>query len=160
MLSLAERIKTPKNAAAHSCGTATILGMISRLALLALLIAGCGDSKVSSNSTTQTPTPAPEPKAPVMNSEKAAVAAALSDTTRFDCAADADCLNSCEHGAVNANWYRESEKLPGFVECEDGCSNQISAPPRCEGGTCVAYQFDPKDSSTITKSDYCTRKGT
>ncbi|MCB9564985.1 MAG: hypothetical protein H6708_31760 [Kofleriaceae bacterium] len=79
------------------------------------------------------------------------------DPARFDCAAAADCVNSCAYGAVSAAWYRAAETAPGFQECEDGCANQIAAPPRCEAGQCVAYQVDPHDSRRESPRPSCTR---
>ncbi|MBZ5715906.1 hypothetical protein [Nannocystis pusilla] len=87
----------------------------------------------------------------------AAIKTALRDPHRFDCASDADCRNSCEHGAVNAAWYARAEALPGFSECEDGCDDQVAEPPRCEAGACVAYQSDPHDGSRVSRRDACTR---
>ncbi|HOX44484.1 MAG TPA: hypothetical protein PK668_12850 [Myxococcota bacterium] len=84
-------------------------------------------------------------------------AGALRDPRRFDCRTDADCLNSCAWGAVAFAWYARAEGLPGFSECEDGCSNQVSAPPRCEAGGCVAYQRDPRDETRISPRPACTR---
>jgi len=87
----------------------------------------------------------------------APAAALLEDPRRFDCRADADCLNSCAWGAVSAAWYARAQQEPGFSECKDGCSNQISAPPRCESGGCVAYQRDPRGNAGITPRPSCTR---
>lgn len=73
---------------------------------------------------------------------------------KWDCATDADCINSCEHGAVNRVWY-DTTRPP---ECEDGCANQLAEAPRCIDQGCVAFHSDPQDSSKITRWEYCTRK--
>ena len=129
--------------------------MIPRLALLALLVVGCSDPSTSSSQPK-----ASRPQLPVADeaSDKAA-ASVLTDPHRFDCKIDTDCTNSCKHGAVSVTWYRKAETAPDFPECQDGCANQISAPPRCEDGGCVAYQVDPQDESVVTTRDYCTRVG-
>jgi hypothetical protein len=80
------------------------------------------------------------------------------EPSRFSCKKDADCMNSCHHGAVNVTWYEREEALPGFIECEDGCANQVSAPPRCEVATCVAYQVDPRDEQRVSRRNECTRR--
>lgn len=82
----------------------------------------------------------------------------LADPHRWDCAKDSDCVNSCHWGAVNATWYRTSSQRPDFQECEDGCANQLSEAPRCESGSCVAYQSDPRDETKISRADDCTHK--
>jgi len=127
--------------------------MVHRLALVALLVLGCSDSSTPSSQPKTPRQPPPAAAAPGGN----AAASVLKDPHRFDCKVDADCMNSCEYGAVSATWYRAAEATPELHECEDGCANQISAPPRCEQGGCVAYQVDPHDESVVTKSDYCTR---
>jgi hypothetical protein len=81
-------------------------------------------------------------------------AATSVDDTRFKCATDPECMNSCAYGAVNTAWYARQTNLR---ECQDGCANQIAAPPRCERGTCVAYQVDPSDRNRITRRDDCTQ---
>jgi len=78
------------------------------------------------------------------------------DETRWKCRADSDCMNSCALGAVNAHWYQVKES--SIPECEDGCANQVAAPPRCIDGFCVAYQRDPSSSGVVQRSDFCTRK--
>lgn len=80
----------------------------------------------------------------------AGAAPALPTDGRWSCATDADCINSCALGAVAGAWYRRHER--SFVECDDGCDNQISGPPRCIDGGCVA--FDDQGA----RRDYCTRK--
>lgn len=82
---------------------------------------------------------------------------ALRDPHRFDCTSDAECRNACEYGAVNAAWLERAEKLAGFGECGGGCKNEISAPPRCEAGSCVAYQKDPNDRARTVRREACTR---
>lgn len=69
---------------------------------------------------------------------------------KWNCAADGDCMNSCRLGAINRTWYKAN--LKNIVECMDGCNNQISGPPRCVKGGCVA--FDNKGKKRV----YCTRK--
>jgi hypothetical protein len=100
--------------------------------------------------TAPPPTTAPQAAAP-------AVASVLGDPRRFDCTADGDCVNSCAYGAVSSGWYARAQGDPGFSECEDGCSNQISEPPRCEAGGCVAYQHDPQDEAKTSPRPDCTR---
>jgi hypothetical protein len=78
------------------------------------------------------------------------------DETRWKCHVDGDCMNSCALGAVNAHWYRVHES--SIPECEDGCANQVAAPPRCVDGSCVAYQRDPSHSGVVRKHEFCTRK--
>ncbi len=85
------------------------------------------------------------------------VASVLHDAHRFDCKTDNDCVNSCAYGAVGSAWYARAQKDPGFSECEDGCDNQVSAPPRCEKGGCVAYKRDPQNETRITPRPSCTR---
>ena len=104
--------------------------------------------------------PTSEPAVTKVAPETAASAAAkvLSDPHRFDCKADADCENSCAYGAVSSAWYKRAEQTTGFNECQDGCNNQISEPPRCEAGGCVAYQHDPRDETKITPLPRCTRR--
>jgi len=77
------------------------------------------------------------------------------DETRWKCRIDGDCMNSCALGAVNAHWYRVNES--SIPECEDGCANQVAAPPRCVDGSCVAYQRNPS-TSVVRRDDFCTRK--
>jgi len=132
--------------------------MIKRLSLLLFIAAGCSHSSPAEPSAPPlAPAPATAPAPP--SAPAPAPANVLTDPHRFDCQSDSDCLNSCQHGAVSATWYHRAESSPGFQECEDGCANQISAPPRCEQGGCVAYQRDPHDSSVVTRSDDCTRIG-
>jgi hypothetical protein len=69
---------------------------------------------------------------------------------RWGCAVDGDCVNSCGLGAVNRHWF--AAEYPQGDTCEDGCANQISAPPRCIDGGCVAFDVDGH------RVDYCTRK--
>ena len=76
--------------------------------------------------------------------------AALPTAGKWDCAEDGDCMNSCKMGAVSKAWY--DGQAGTLVECDDGCNNQISGPPRCIDGGCVA--FDNKGA----RRDYCTRK--
>jgi len=67
----------------------------------------------------------------------------------FACAADGDCLNSCNHGAVNATWY--AERYPGGERCEDGCTSKGTEPARCIDGLCVAFRLGQR-------SEECTRR--
>ena len=78
------------------------------------------------------------------------------DPVRWECNADSDCMNSCALGAVNAGWY--ATHAGSFVDCLDGCANQLSAPPRCVDGSCVAFQHEPSNSSVVRQHDHCTRK--
>jgi len=126
--------------------------MIARCLWLILLLPACHEKPAA--------TPAPGAAGPPPASAAQAAPApesVLKDPHRFDCAADADCMNSCRYGAVNSAWYLRAMKAPGYAECEDGCDNQISAAPRCEGGGCVATQRDPQDESKITPRPSCTR---
>lgn len=91
---------------------------------------------------------------PTVSSHGAGV---LGDPHRFDCTADSDCVNSCAYGAVSAPWYARAQQTRGFIECVDGCNNQISEPPRCEAGGCVAYQHDPSDEAKKSPRPTCTR---
>lgn len=75
---------------------------------------------------------------------------------RWTCQADTDCMNSCALGAVNRGWYAANSK--SFAECQDGCSNQVAAPPSCLDGTCVAWQRNPSKPSEVRRNDFCTRK--
>lgn len=77
-------------------------------------------------------------------------AADLGEKGKWDCTKDTECLNSCSQGAVNRAWYQAHPKQ--INECEDGCDNQISGPPRCLDGQCVA--FDNKGK----RRPFCTRK--
>jgi hypothetical protein len=79
-----------------------------------------------------------------------------SDPGRFRCEVAADCLNSCRYGAVNAAWYHRNEA--SLRECEDGCANQVSGPPRCEQNVCVAYYGDGIGPRSGTRRDECTRR--
>ncbi len=112
------------------------------------LLAGCPD---------KVPSPTAPASAPAPRATASAPNPVLRDPRRFDCKTDADCSNSCRWGAVSASWYARAEKQPDFQECHDGCANQISAPPRCEAGACVAYQVDPQDESKISQRPHCTR---
>ena len=66
----------------------------------------------------------------------------------YACAVAADCVNSCSQGAVSKRWYEES--FLGVPECDDGCNNQISDPPQCIEGSCVAF-------GQGKRRDHCTR---
>lgn len=121
------------------------------LVLVLALTACCNQSPQSAAPPTAAPqTAAPQTAEPVEES-------ILRDPHRFDCTTDSDCGNSCAYGAVNTGWYARAEVAPGFSECEDGCNNQISAPPRCESGSCVAYQADPQEETKISPRPSCTR---
>lgn len=96
------------------------------------------------------PGPRKRPSGPAAEQMAARPAAARpAGPDKWACHADADCLNSCKHGAVSRAWYRAQARL---VECLDGCANQISGPPRCVEGSCVA--FDHRGE----RREYCTRK--
>lgn len=99
------------------------------------LTLGCGDSTSASPASAQSP---------------------ADDPARFVCAVDSDCMNSCAYGAVNAAWYRRNEA--SLRECEDGCANQVSGPPRCEQRVCVAYFRDGIGARGGTRRDECTRR--
>jgi len=134
-----------------------------RLRARVLLAAGAIATSVvgacSDKTQRATPPPPPPPSSTSLPAGAApgSPSSPLRDPHRFDCAADADCKNSCAYGAVNAAWYTRNEGHPEFRECQDGCANQISAPPRCEGGQCVAYQVDPRDPKHVSRRDHCTR---
>jgi hypothetical protein len=67
----------------------------------------------------------------------------------FTCAADGDCLNSCNHGAVNRAWY--VERYPGDERCEDGCTSKGTEPAKCLDGLCVAFRLGQR-------AEDCTRR--
>jgi hypothetical protein len=114
-------------------------------ALVAVIaFAACGGPKKAAPATT------PDAPPDVGAGAGAAVDAAPATPGRFDCAADGDCLSSCALGAVNKAWYEA--KLPWGETCQDGCANAAMGAPRCEQGTCVAYQRDGK------RADDCTRR--
>jgi hypothetical protein len=119
------------------------------LLVLSLSLSACRDRPAAA--------PAAAVAQPAAPTEASTEANVLTDPHRFDCASDSDCVNSCRYGAVHAGWYARATKAPGFQECEDGCNNQISAPPRCESGGCVAYQRDPRAAHKITPCSFCTR---
>ena len=96
---------------------------------IALSASGCGERDA--------PSPAPRPSVP----------------DRWTCTSDADCLNSCRWGAVSRAWYDPNQR-----ECKDGCNDQLSAPPRCLDGGCVAFWHDPHDERRIIPRDECTRR--
>jgi hypothetical protein len=122
-----------------------------RLALAWLVVLGCTkaptDKTPAPTPTPPTPTPTPTPTPPTPPKP--------APPGQWDCTTDADCMNSCAAGAVNRQWYASAN----VQECEDGCDNQVTAAPRCESASCVAYQEDPHDpSKPPTRSDYCTHK--
>lgn len=93
-------------------------------------------------------------KAPASQATKVTPVAAHKATEptergRWDCAQDADCQNSCRYGAVSKAWYRAHQKT--LVECEDGCANQISGPPKCIDKQCAAFDNKGKPRSYCTK---------
>lgn len=90
--------------------------------------------------------------------DRSPAAPVLRDPHRFDCVVDGDCVNTCGYGAVNAGWVARADKEPGFLACKDGCANQLAAPPRCEAGSCVAYQRDPSNAGLVSRVPGCTRK--
>lgn len=51
------------------------------------------------------------------------------------CNSPTDCMSSCRYGAVNKTWYGFAERH----ECKDGCAGKGTEVPRCEKGTCTAY---------------------
>ena len=75
------------------------------------------------------------------------------DDTKWACAADADCINSCSQGAVSRAWYGKAR----VQECEDGCDNQLAAAPKCIDKQCVAFRETP-DGKTVMQSPECTHK--
>ena len=92
---------------------------------------GSGTSATAQSSSPPSPSstagddfPTPPPSAP-----------AASDS--FACEVDADCTNSCQHGAVNKAWWEA--QYPGGEACEDGCTSKGTDPARCEAKQCVAY---------------------
>lgn len=80
-------------------------------------------------------------------------AAPAIDPARWTCTVDADCMNSCAHGAVNAAWYAAAK----LEECEDGCADVEAEPPRCIEGGCVAF-WEPPGATAPTRNERCTRK--
>jgi hypothetical protein len=122
-----------------------------------LALAACHDG-----GTPSTPPPVARPVDAAVIAKTVPVDAApapppLRDPHRWDCKVDGDCVNSCRWGAVSAAWYQPASKRSDFQECEDGCANQVSAPPHCEAGGCVAYVEDPRGSKKLTKASDCTR---
>lgn len=119
-----------------------------RLVLACLLVLGC--TKAPTDKTpAPTPTPpTPTPTPPTPTPPKPA------PPGQWDCTTDADCMNSCAAGAVNRQWYASAN----VQECEDGCDNQVTASPRCESGSCVAYQEDPQVPGKFKRDEYCTHK--
>jgi len=113
------------------------------LTLLALL--GCSRHDPNPARTVDSPAPHPRPSLlerpppPVAANPPAAVVATdASDadaSRRHRCKRDAECLLSCTHGAVNADWYHAA--LPSGEPCEDGCAAKGLA-ASCEAGRCVA----------------------
>lgn len=80
----------------------------------------------------------------------------VDEELRWQCATDRDCMNSCAHGAVSKTWYMRNQQ--SLQECEDGCADQVAAPPRCESGGCVAYWEEPSSPGVIRRNQACTRK--
>ena len=66
----------------------------------------------------------------------------------YACQADSDCVTTCAHGALNAQWFRKN--FPVIGDCFDGCQMGAQA-PRCIDGTCVAFRDGKPD-------DACTKK--
>lgn len=93
----------------------------------------------------------PEPRATASSSAAAPIASARATVSAgaHACGSDADCMNSCAHGAVNRAWWEKS--YPGGEACEDGCASKFSETPRCEAGSCIAYARGKRD-------EHCTQK--
>ena len=70
------------------------------------------------------------------------------DESRWTCATDQDCVQTCALGAVSATWL---EANPSADECEDGCGWHVDE-VRCQDGGCVTLNPD----GTINES--CTRR--
>jgi len=56
---------------------------------------------------------------------------------RHRCRSDHDCVLSCTHGAVNADWYKQAQ--PNGDPCEDGCASK-GMTVSCEAQRCAAKQ--------------------
>ena len=91
----------------------------------------------------------PEPAATARAPAEPPSAAAAAAAAEHACANDADCTNSCLHGAVNRAWWERT--YPGGEACEDGCTSKGTDPARCEAGSCVAYVSG-------ARSDECTKR--
>lgn len=91
------------------------------------------------------PAPVPSPSArPSAEAPAARPSARPQAPDGHACSAAADCVLSCEWGAVRADWYAGRKET-----CEDGCSSK-GMTTRCEGGRCVAYGRDG------ARADDCT----
>ena len=69
--------------------------------------------------------------------EPAPAASDARAATRHRCKNDEDCLLSCTHGAVNADWYKQA--LPDGDPCEDGCASK-GLTASCTEQRCTARQ--------------------
>lgn len=85
--------------------------------------------------------PAPTPNVGALAKPEAVAKPGAID--RLACAADAECMASCRHGAVTRAWH--SATYPGGEACEDGCTSKGTEPPRCEAGQCVARRAGARD---------------
>jgi hypothetical protein len=116
--------------------------------LLLLAFTACGSDgaaphpprEVSAAPAPQIQTPPPAPPAPKPTGPIGPAHA---------CAADGDCMNSCNHGAVSRDWY--TEQYPGGERCEDGCTSKGTEPAKCIDGLCTAFRLGQR-------SDQCTRR--
>ena len=113
---------------------------MDRLAFVLLVLVSCSGS--DSTDRSPPPTPAREP-----------ASAPKPDPAKWACTVDADCMNSCKHGAVSTVGYRATNPS----ECKDGCANQTAETPRCIAAECVAFHR-PRGLQTIVRSDECTHQ--
>jgi hypothetical protein len=65
------------------------------------------------------------------------------------CTVDADCMQTCAHGAINREWFSWHDFGP---DCRDGCTRKGTDPPRCEEGQCVAYHLGTRDDLCTARS--------
>ena len=71
------------------------------------------------------------------------------------CEMDADCVNTCQYGAVNREWAKN--KTDG---CEGGCAGPGLGAPRCINDSCVAFTRDGKREHVCTQgAGTCVEEG-
>lgn len=126
---------------------ASVSSLLRMLPLLAVLLGACSSQRSSPPASKPTPTAPTTTKVPV----KPIVRPEPPEQGRWDCNKDTDCQNSCRYGAVSKAWYTAHQSL--IAECQDGCNNQISAPPKCIDKQCAAF-----DSRNGKPRPFCTKR--
>lgn len=125
----------------------------ARWFLLSALLSGCLVA-CSSQRSSSPPVDKSSPAAAAAKTKAAVKPIVRPEPTeqgRWDCAKDSDCRNSCRYGAVSKAWYTAQQSL--IAECQDGCNNQISAPPKCIDKQCAAF-----DRRTGKPRPFCTKR--